>query len=350
MHPDAILAIDIGGGTQDLLLWTPEDRIENCVKLVLPSPTRILAKRISRATERRHPIFLHGTVMGGGANTVALKKHLESGLKAYAETKAAGTFHDNIEYVRRMGVEIVDEAPDSAEKIRLFDLDIENLNQLLQSYEVTLPPRLIVAVQDHGFSPTVSNREMRFAQWKRFLEAGGKLEDLVYRTPPRENTRMGAIHELYPDALLMDTGPAAIMGAMLDDWAVPRVPDGLMVVNVGNAHTLAYLVAEDRVYGIYEHHTECLDFPKAMDQLQRFRNGVLTSEDVYCDMGHGVVYSEDAGDRFIKAPILATGPQRALIGQSDVHLAAPFGDMMLSGCFGLIRASLEAWNLNHSIS
>ncbi|MBI4775052.1 MAG: DUF1786 domain-containing protein [Deltaproteobacteria bacterium] len=349
MHADAILAIDIGGGTQDLLLWTPEDRIENCAKLVLPSPTRIVAKRISRATSRRRPIFLYGTVMGGGSNTVALKKHLDAGLKAYAEKEAAATFHDNIEYVRRMGVEIVEEAPELAERIRLFDLDIENLNRLLDAYEVTLPGRLIVAVQDHGFSPNISNREMRFAQWKRFLDAGGKLEDLVYATPPPENTRMGAIHKIRPDALIVDTGPAAIMGAMLDDWAVSRIRDGLMVVNVGNAHTLAYLVAEGRVYGIYEHHTECLDFAKAMDQLQRFRNGLLTSEEVYSDMGHGVVYSEGVNDHFENAPMLATGPQRALIKTGDVHPAAPFGDMMLSGCFGLVRAALHAWKLNRSI-
>lgn len=135
----------------------------------------------------------------------------------------------------------------------------------------------------------------------------------------------------------------------MDDWAVPRIQDGLMVVNMGNSHTLAYLVAQDRVYGIYEHHTACLDLSKAMDQLQRFRKGVLTSEEVYSDMGHGVVYSGDAGDRFIRAPMLATGPQRSLIKTADVHPAAPFGDMMLSGCFGLVRAGLVTWGLNHSI-
>jgi hypothetical protein len=40
-----------------------------------------------------------------------------------------------------------------------------------------------------------------------------------------------------------------------------------------------------------------------------------------------------------------TGPQRRLAQGWPGVLAAPFGDMMLTGCFGLIAAYLEKENL-----
>ena len=58
------LAIDVGGGTQDILLWQPDTPIENCVKLVLPSQTVVVANRIRRYTSKGVPIFLTGNLMG----------------------------------------------------------------------------------------------------------------------------------------------------------------------------------------------------------------------------------------------------------------------------------------------
>ena len=38
-----ILAVDVGTGTQDILLFDSSGPVENCVKLVMPSPTQIAA-------------------------------------------------------------------------------------------------------------------------------------------------------------------------------------------------------------------------------------------------------------------------------------------------------------------
>ena len=57
MNKDSILAIDIGAGTQDILLYDPSESMENAVKLVLPSPTRIAAHRIRAVTGQKEPLF-----------------------------------------------------------------------------------------------------------------------------------------------------------------------------------------------------------------------------------------------------------------------------------------------------
>src|SRR5258708_36911561 len=65
-RPLRILAVDVGTGTQDILLFESGKTIENCFKLVMPSPTVIAAERIKRATERCQPILLTAVTMRGG--------------------------------------------------------------------------------------------------------------------------------------------------------------------------------------------------------------------------------------------------------------------------------------------
>ena len=48
-----ILAIDVGSGTQDVLVWYPGLPMENCPKMILPSATTTLAGLIHKATEKK---------------------------------------------------------------------------------------------------------------------------------------------------------------------------------------------------------------------------------------------------------------------------------------------------------
>ena len=109
--PKEILAIDVGGGTQDILLYQQGMPMENCVQLVLPSPTRIIAQKIHEATASRKNIFLTGNTMGGGPCSSAVEKHLQTGLKVYATQRAALSFHDNLDEVRRRGIQITSRPP-----------------------------------------------------------------------------------------------------------------------------------------------------------------------------------------------------------------------------------------------
>ena len=62
-----LIAIDVGGGTQDVFVYVPGQSFENCPKMVMPSPTRVVAEKIARATEGKQPVFLSGEIMGGGS-------------------------------------------------------------------------------------------------------------------------------------------------------------------------------------------------------------------------------------------------------------------------------------------
>src|SRR3990172_1019207 len=99
-----ILAVDVGTGTQDIVLFDTAQPVENAYQLIMPSPTQIAAGRIRRATSAGRAIALSGTVAGGGPCHWALEEHLKAGLPAYATPQAAATFDDEMEAVQRMGV------------------------------------------------------------------------------------------------------------------------------------------------------------------------------------------------------------------------------------------------------
>ena len=110
-----ILAIDIGTGTQDILLFDTSDRVENSAKIVAPSPTMRVAEKVRDATMRRRSILFTGVTMGGGPCTWALQQHLKAGLRAFATPDAARTFDDDLDVVAGWGLRIV--AEDEAARI-----------------------------------------------------------------------------------------------------------------------------------------------------------------------------------------------------------------------------------------
>jgi uncharacterized protein (DUF1786 family) len=336
--PKKILAIDVGSGTQDILLYEEGKPMENCVKMILPSPTRIVAQKIFKATAAGKNIFLTGNTMGGGPSTMAVAKHLQSGLKVYATELAALTFHDNLDEIRRRGVQITKRPPLGTLSIHLSDVDLVSLRKALRPFQVNFPQSYAIAVQDHGFNPGGSNRRLRFQYWKKFLHAGGGLRDLIYLNPPKFMTRMIAVQKDAPGAAIMDTCAAAIWGTLCDPRVAEKREEGFVAVNLGNQHTLGALIQGERIWGIFEHHTGKLTPLTLKSILDRFSRKLLSNDEIFRNGGHGCAidpsFSRKRGYRFITV----TGPQRSLAAPLGHYMAAPYGDMMLTGCFGLVAA------------
>ena len=349
-----VLAIDVGAGTTDVLLARPGHPLENAVKLVVPSATQVAGERIAAATALAQTVVFSGPVMGGGAVTAAMKAHLAAGLAFVATESAAASFADDLDKVRALGARIVGDGvadevlrrlpPGAAAEVASGDLDAAALTDALRLLGAAPAFSAVgIAVQDHGFAPGGSNRVLRFSLWEQAVAELRPIGDLFHAAGdvPSVLTRMRAAAAtataLAGDApaLVADTGPAALYGAL---------PDGVadaVLVNVGNGHTVCLLALDGRVAGVFEHHTTCLDGPGLELFLRRWLAGDLTSDEVRADHGHGAVLAPGAAARDpLRLPLVVTGPRRELLAGSELPLdfAAPHGDMMLTGCFGLLRA------------
>ncbi len=340
--PTRMIAIDAGAGTQDILIYEAGKPWENLVKLVAPSQTQIAGQRIRRVTASGRPLHLAGVVMGGGASSDAVRDHLAAGLPVSAHSSPARTMHNDLAKVAAMGIQIRDDAPAGAEVVELGDVDRDGLREGLARFGVELPDAAAIAVQDHGFRPGSGNNEVRFEYLQSLIAGGGRLEDMIFSAAPPDMLRMAAVQESWPGVWLMDTGAAAVIGAMGD----PVVADaaegsGAILVNVGNMHTFATLVRRGRLLGLFEHHTGGIDAAIIGRLVEGLRNATLDPATFRTEFdGHGAAFDEEYRGLEPFQFVAITGPNREIARGLGYHDAAPHGDMMLTGAFGLVDAVL----------
>ena len=350
-----ILTVDVGTGTQDIFLYDSRLDLENGFKLVVPSPTMIVRQRFQEATRKREAVLLTGVIMGGGPSHWAVEDHLRAGLAVYATPDAARSFNDDLEEVKESGIEVVsdDEARQLVGKtthIELLDFDFASIRQSLLSFGVTLDElsAVAVAVFDHGDAPPgYSDRQFRFDYLDERIRAENRLSAFAYLAEevPPIMTRLKAVVKsaqgMDSPLVVMDTAPAAVLGATYDPLLLER--NRVMVVNVGNFHSLAFRLGPSGIEGVFEHHTGLIDLKKLENLLVSLANGSLTHDDIFGDHGHGALiyasqpFSLTDGD----FGIVVTGPRRNMMRKSKLrpYFAVPFGDMMLAGCFGLLAAT-----------
>ncbi len=347
-----ILTVDVGTGTQDILLFDSERELENCFKMVMPSPTVVVADRIRAATWARQPIVMRGVTMGGGPCSWAATEHVRAGLPAYATPEAARTFDDDLDAVRETGIHLVsdDEAGrlerDGAVGVAFRDFWLDDIVETFSRFGAAVRlDALAVAAFDHGAAPPgVSDRVFRFDYLRDRLASGKGLAGFAFprhQIPP-SMTRLASVAATAPSdlpLLTMDTAPAAVLGALED----PRVRDGRgrIVANVGNFHCLAFHLADGTVAGLFEHHTGELTAERLRRYVDELGRGTISNQEVFADKGHGALVVDGSAP----APELVsvTGPRRTLLVESGLqpYLAVPHGDMMLAGNFGLLRAYAE---------
>jgi len=332
-----LLAVDVGRGTQDVLVFDPKRPVENCVKMVLPSPTAIVGQRIREAAKRGEAVFLDGFTMGGGDSVQAVSEYIRKGLSVYATEPAALTLHDNLDKVISLGIQIVTRQPPDTTLIRTTDYMEAELRVALCAFGVPYPENFAFAVQDHGFSPAESNRLHRFRVMGNMLEEGDWQIWALARDPPLPTmSRMAALRRQAPGALVIDTGPAALLGALCDPWVKEKAREGITLVNAGNAHTFCVNLVGEEVCGIFEHHTYGMNRDHLLSLIGKLREGTLTNEEVFSEGGHGARVHRLHPSRHLAV----TGPNRKSL-LPDAYQAAPYGDMMLTGCFGLVKAWIK---------
>ena len=352
-----ILTVDVGTGTQDIFLYDSRIDLENGFKLVVPSPTMIVRRRVQEATRIGNDVLLTGVTMGGGPSHWAVEDHLKSGFNTFATPEAARSFNDDLEEVREMGIQIVseDEAVQLERKTRrieLRDFDFAGIQQSLAAFGVSLDnlSAVAVAVFDHGDAPPgYSDRQFRFDYLDSRISAENRLSAFAYRSEevPRIMTRLQAVVNsaggLDAPLIVMDTAPAAVMGAMLD--LALSSQNRVLVVNVGNFHTLAFRLGPVGIEGVFEHHTGLIDLLKLERLLVSLADGSLKHETVFDDHGHGALVYDSQPLSLSEGNfgVAVTGPRRNLMRKSSLrpYFAVPFGDMMIAGCFGLLAAAAD---------
>mgnify|MGYP001114175122 CR=1 FL=1 len=334
-----ILAIDIGAGTQDVLLFDSRKKIENCVSLVLPTPSKYFAERLKGI---KGNVYIHGDTIGGGSLTRAILHHLQKGYHVVMEKSAAYSIRNDLDEVRSMGIKVGEKPKsDHFQELEINEVELPLLKSFLSSFGEDLDVDVIaIAVQDHGVSPKgVSDRAFRFKNMERMLrkdnrpEAFHFSEDSIPTHCLRMKSAVKAVRRSSSaPVLVMDTSFSAILGC------IEEVRGPSLIVNVGNGHTIAALLIRGKIEGLYEHHTHELTPKQLEHDLILFPRGELSRKEVFERNGHGVITLRPYKG---EVSIAVTGPNRDLLKGTGLKFiyAAPGGNTMMTGPMGLVRAA-----------
>ena len=173
---------------------------------------------------------------------------------------------------------------------------------------------------------------------KEKLDVARNPEEFAYhKTVPEYFSRMNGVLTTLKGykTTIMDSKFASVCGATCDNYV--KALNSYIVMDIGNGHTLAASFENNKILGVFEHHTRSLDPVKIVRLLKKLEKGTITHEEVHEDGGHGAwVTSPMNGVECV----VATGPMRRILEKTDlkVHYAAPAGDVMMTGPVGLIKA------------
>jgi len=334
-----ILAIDIGAGTQDILFFDSEKKVENCTSLVLPTPSKVLAEKLKTIETN---VYIHGDTIGGGSLGRAILRHLQKGFRVVMEESAAYSIRNDLDEVKSMGIEVGKRpGSDHYQDLEIREVDLVLLEKFLSQFGEDLKVDVIaIAVQDHGVSPKeVSDRAFRFQNMEAMLRKNNRpeafhfSEDSVPTQYLRMRSAVKAVRRTSSTPILvMDTSFSAILGC------VDEVIGPSLIVNVGNGHTIAALLLEERIEGLYEHHTHELTPERLEQDLRLFVRGELSSKEVFEGNGHGVITLRPYNG---EVSLFVTGPNRDLFEGTSFKFtyAAPGGNTMMTGPMGLVKAA-----------
>ena len=334
-----ILAIDIGAGTQDILLFDSKKKTENCISLVLPTPSKFFTEKLK--TIESH-VYIHGDTIGGGSLGKAILRHIQKGYRVVMEESAAYSIRNDLDEVKSMGIGV----GKKPETNRFQELEIREVNlplfeKFLSNFGEDLQVDVIaVAVQDHGVSPKgVSDRAFRFENMERMFRKDNQPETLHFLEGSipdcylRMKSAVTAVKKTSSvPVLVMDTCFSAILGC-LDEVTGPS-----LIVNVGNGHTIAALLLERKIEALYEHHTHELTSKKLENDLRLLIRGELNGKKVFEENGHGAITLKPFHE---KVSVVVTGPNRDIFKGTSFKFiyAAPGGNTMMTGPMGLVRAA-----------
>ncbi|MHA2501989.1 MAG: DUF1786 family protein [Candidatus Kariarchaeaceae archaeon] len=344
-----ILSIDIGKGTEDILLVDPEEGLsENCPQAILPSQTKLLYQRLEKAGHHKHWYF-DGEIMAGEPWHQLVYRHAKKeGNSVSMSAVSSLSLRYSHDQVISRGIMIKEQPPAGSITFWTKDIDWHRIDAFVNAagYKITDVKTVLLACQDHGNpdGPGQSSRDYRMRTVYNSLQEEPTIaslltpHDQVSERLPRHKALIASAlthfnHLKGHDIHIMDSSPAVVNG-------IDPIDDKSIIVNVGNGHTLVAILQSNQVSAIYETHTGAVTVDGISKVLQGMLSNTLTHDIVLQSGGHGLFQRKDFddSDTLSAYSIYLIGPNRDKLKSLGGTYSYPISNMMMAGPVGLYRA------------
>lgn len=335
------LYIDIGPTRQAALFRHADCDFSELPRLVLPSPSVILSRRIVQCTSERRDVFFSGPFVGREC-VAAVANHVRQGCRVAMDERTALALYAGPENVEGAGVDIIAACPDGYVLLPTEEVDMAFWRGLCRMLALDDPPFVAVSVAEADQrSETPVCRESRtdsMRLWKvllrRYAERGVPPEAFLLSETAEFSPRLAAIQAAC-NGFVADSGAASLLGVLRDPEIEERsFRQGVVLLHAGEAHTTAFLVWRSRVFGVYEQHTRLLCAEQTARDLAEFRLGWLPDETVRNAGGHGAAFAEIPPEAEGFPVVCIAGKKRKLFTGCGKIYETP-GDVEFLGCLGL---------------
>jgi uncharacterized protein (DUF1786 family) len=330
-------------------------------RMVLPSPSTVLARRVMETTEKCRDIFLSGPFMGHDF-LPALYAHIRQGCRtAMEETNVADLF-GTVEEAVDAGLEILSACPDGYAFLPTGDADMAFWTGFCRMLSMPEPSVTLVAVPEMGYIALargeIGNEQCPgfMLMWRKILskysgpgmeaatEQGAPPSAFLLSDVPESLSRLFAVRQS-TGGLVMESGVAALLGMLSHEEALTRsYLQGVTLLYLENGHVSAALVWWGRIFGLYEHHipkdgADSAFLERTLHDLKEFRLGWLPDETVHASGGHGTAFAYLApeAEGFPMTYVFGTGKE-LFTGHARM-VDYKYGTY--TGCLGLFHAAAQ---------
>ena len=330
------MAIDVGKGTEDVLLTKPGKGLQNAIQLVMPSMTQLIAKTI--AEWKGKTLSIAGDTMAGEPWHKLVYQRSGNQPNSVIMTKdAAMSLRYDLDQVREKGISIVEsiEKPD----LELSDIGWDRLEAVMSKSGIDHEEIefVLICCQEHG-NPTgnVPIKEFRMKSvygeqfhWNSKLLQGNAIPSYFPRLRSISSSVVKRWGIARDKVFVMDSAAAVLLGA-----ANPLERE--LIVNVGNGHVSCIGHRYGKVEFVYEHHTGKFDQQLFENHIEKIYAGKLSHSEIIEEGGHGFVSYANKIEQYDSISVL--GPNWIKLAEAATKVATPITNMMMAGPFGLLRA------------
>lgn len=346
-----MLCIDIHTATQCVLFLRSAANLADMTRMVLPSPAKVLSRRIMDATENRRDIFLSGPFMGREF-LPELFAHVRQGCRAAMEKKTALALFGSLEETADAGVEVLAACPKGYAFLPMGDVDMAFWKGFCRMMGMDEPSVVLIAVPEGGDYAEkhgdIGNGQCGGSMWlwkkilTKYADSGAPPSAFLLSDVPESLPRLAAVRQS-TGGMVTISGIAGLLGLLSNEDILARsFRQGVTLLNMENGHVSAALAWRGKIFGIYEQHipdygADAAFVERTLYDIKEFRLGWLPHESVCAAGGHGTAFASIPPEAEGFPVTFVSGTGKDLFAGHARVVDYKYG--VYTGCRGLFHAA-----------